>query len=380
MATVNKTAKDFINVSGDGTNLGSLKTYLSSNNAVALYHNTTTKRLYWCDGTSDGVLLGSEVQKVDITDAGKLTITDYTGTAKEYDLSIDGALDALKTTIQGDYNAKFTTVNTTITNLATTVSGKVASVTGNLVRYVTPAGGTPDATQPIIDFFSEYDSTKNKINFYQGTSNSGTLLCSIDTTDFVYKGMIDEVSFDKNTKILTIDFNTNAGKADIEIDMSSLVDTYKAGDGLELANDGTFSLKLGEGLKINDAKNLAIDTDWLTSKLGDYGVASLGGKKGKISLGVSTDYYFGNSSSPENGVELPYNSVVLSTKDVSGNNAATASLMAAANPNNLLANLAYLIKNHPSLVTNLAMKGVNIDIDTNDSATYDFSPKLYTIS
>ena len=38
-------------------------------------------------------------------------------------------------------------------------------------------------------------------------------------------------------------FNTDAGKEEIDIDVTSLVDTYNAGDGLNLA-DHTFSLKI----------------------------------------------------------------------------------------------------------------------------------------
>lgn len=70
----------------------------------------------------------------------------------------------------------------------------------------------------------------------------GYVLSEIDASDFIKDGMINAVSFDETSKNLTIQFNTDAGHEDITVDLKSLVDTYKAGDGLSLASDGTFTV------------------------------------------------------------------------------------------------------------------------------------------
>ena len=53
-------------------------------------------------------------------------------------------------------------------------------------------------------------------------------IASIDATQFVKDGMVQNVSFDPETKVLTIAFNTDAGIENIEVDLASLVDAYTA--------------------------------------------------------------------------------------------------------------------------------------------------------
>ena len=55
--------------------------------------------------------------------------------------------------------------------------------------------------------------------------------------------MVDSVAFDPDTKKLTITFNTDSGKEDIEVDLTSLVDTYQSGDGISI-NGKTVSVKV----------------------------------------------------------------------------------------------------------------------------------------
>lgn len=63
----------------------------------------------------------------------------------------------------------------------------------------------------------------------------------IDATDFIYDGMIDDVSYDKKTHAITITFNTKSGKTPIKVDISDLIDTYSAGNGLSCV-DNTFGI------------------------------------------------------------------------------------------------------------------------------------------
>ena len=67
-------------------------------------------------------------------------------------------------------------------------------------------------------------SSDGKTVYLKG--KEGATISSIDTTKFVKDGMIDTVTFDTQTGILKFIFNTDAGKTQIDVPMSSLVDTY----------------------------------------------------------------------------------------------------------------------------------------------------------
>lgn len=79
-----------------------------------------------------------------------------------------------------------------------------------------------------------YDSTAKKIKLL-GINDAK--IAEIDATDFIKDGMVDKVEFDPETKILTITFNTVSGKEAIPVNLSSLVDTYTAGEGIAIDNN-----------------------------------------------------------------------------------------------------------------------------------------------
>lgn len=96
--------------------------------------------------------------------------------------------------------------------------------------------------------------------------------------------MVNTVSFDPDSKVLTITFNTDSGKEAIEVDLSSLVDTYTAGNGIAIANNivsikvdstseaflsvGTAGVKIsGVQSAIDTAKNAVIGSVTDTSAL-----------------------------------------------------------------------------------------------------------------
>lgn len=127
----------------------------------------------------------------------------------------------------------------------------------------------------------KYDSTGKKIQLL-GINNA--VIAEIDATDFIKDGMVDRVEFDPDSKVLTIIFNTVSGKDAIPIDLSSLVDTYTAGNGIAIAGNvvsvkrdtdsegflsvGTNGVKLsGVQNEINTAKDAVIgyDTDTAAS-------------------------------------------------------------------------------------------------------------------
>lgn len=80
----------------------------------------------------------------------------------------------------------------------------------------------------------KYDSTNKKI---QLLGINDAKIAEIDATDFIKDGMVNNVEFDPETRILTITFNTDSGKEAITVDLSSLVDTYRAGKGIAIDNN-----------------------------------------------------------------------------------------------------------------------------------------------
>ena len=127
----------------------------------------------------------------------------------------------------------------------------------------------------------KYDSTAKKIRLL-GIGDAK--IAEIDATDFIKDGMVDNVQFDTTSKILTITFNTVSGKEAIPVDLSSLVDTYTAGNGIAIDKNivsvkrdtssekflsvGTNGVKLsGVQDEIDKAKNAVIgyDADTATS-------------------------------------------------------------------------------------------------------------------
>lgn len=127
----------------------------------------------------------------------------------------------------------------------------------------------------------KYDSTTKKIQLL-GIKNA--VIAEVDASDFIKDGMVNTVSFDPSSKSLNITFNTDSGKETITVDLSSLVDTYTAGNGIaidknavsikvdptseEFLSVDTAGVKIsGVQNAINSAKNEVVgsDTDTATS-------------------------------------------------------------------------------------------------------------------
>lgn len=127
----------------------------------------------------------------------------------------------------------------------------------------------------------KYDSTAKKI---QLLGIGDAKIAEIDATDFIKDGMVNKVEFDPASKILTITFNTDSGKEAITVNLSSLVDTYTAGNGITITGNvvsvkrdttsepflsvGTAGVKLsGVQDKIDEAKDAVVghDDDTATS-------------------------------------------------------------------------------------------------------------------
>ena len=95
----------------------------------------------------------------------------------------------------------------------------------------------------------EYDSSAKKIYLYGSAKDEAHKIGEVDCTDFIKDGMLKSATYNESTHILTLTFNTDSGETQpITVDLSTLVDTYDAGDGLALVKDGvdhpTFKINL----------------------------------------------------------------------------------------------------------------------------------------
>lgn len=173
----------------------------------------------------------------------------------------------------------------------------------------------------------KYDSTEKKI---QLLGINDVKIAEVNAADFIKDGMVSDVSFDTESKTLTITFNTDSGKEAIPVDLSSLVDIYTAGKGIDITenvisvkvdptSEGDFLSASTAGVKlsgikteITKAKNEVVgsetDTrslntvhgakafakDYANSLAGNYATSTQGGKADtalqSITKGTDGDY------------------------------------------------------------------------------------------
>lgn len=152
-------------------------------------------------------------------------------------------------------NVKFTKdadgLSANVTIPAATVTGvaandKVLSLTNKLVSATVG-----------LDYGDATTEALNGKKAIKLVGKEGVVISEIDASAFIKDGMIQSVAFDTKTKHVTITFNTAAGKKPIDVDLSTLVDTYKAGTGLSLATDGTFSVNTTTIATVENATTLA---------------------------------------------------------------------------------------------------------------------------
>lgn len=144
-------------------------------------------------------------------------------------------------------------INSTVENNTTLIEGNTADIEELFKIAVTNA--SYNATDSTIEFFNK----------------SGELLCSIDATSFLENGLIEGVSMktEDEATYLVITFKTTDGTQDVEVDVTTLIDVYTAGNGIDITGnaisvkidpDSDEYLSVGEnGLKLYGVKE-AIDS------------------------------------------------------------------------------------------------------------------------
>ena len=88
-----------------------------------------------------------------------------------------------------------------------------------------------------------YDNGTKKINL---TGKSNAVIATIDATDFIKDGMVQNVELEGNNLVFT--FNTDAGKDVVSVDLSKFIDVYEAGGGIIISGK-TIAVKVGAGDK-----------------------------------------------------------------------------------------------------------------------------------
>ena len=105
-------------------------------------------------------------------------------------------------------------------------------------------------TDLCVDIKTEKVNEKNTtfIVIY-GDSGKTKEISRVNANAFVKDGLLESATYNANTHILTLTFNTDAGKSAIDVDLGTLVDTYTAGDGLYFSDAGnhTFAIKIATG-------------------------------------------------------------------------------------------------------------------------------------
>ena len=91
--------------------------------------------------------------------------------------------------------------------------------------------------------------TKGTFIVIYGDSGKTREISRVNANAFVKDGLLESATYNANTHILTLTFNTDAGKSAIDVDLGTLVDTYTAGDGLYFSDEGhhNFAIKIATG-------------------------------------------------------------------------------------------------------------------------------------
>ena len=98
-------------------------------------------------------------------------------------------------------------------------------------------------TQSNDGLFADIKLSWDKKQGLKLIGKNSIVITTIPASDFIKDGMLDNATYDEETHKITLTFNTAAeGKQPIELNLSDLVDTYEAGNGLGLTGN-VFSVK-----------------------------------------------------------------------------------------------------------------------------------------
>lgn len=353
-------------------------TILKQGNVV---NNLTTDSATVPLSAAQGKELKRQINEKVTAETGKgLSSNDYTDGDKE---KLDGIDPGAQTNRE-------VTVNGNTIGLDSEANQSAIKISGNLVTA--PNNGEDSR----IEFYlsHQYYPTENKIRFfktatppetYNETTDGPDVVLTIDTSDFVQAGMINNVKYNDVTGELSITFPTiqtdgTLKDTTVKVDLSKLVDIYKAGNGLTatVGDDGTtFTVGLGNGLAFdaNKAITLSLAADGglyidnsgkLVVDFANNGVTSINGMGGGAYT-INTE-----------GVEVGTTGNTLRPIEVV-NDSAAKKLKIKARPADMLAQFFH--ENNEDATSGIRAKGVKITEDANGnpySMLMDFTPKVWS--
>ena len=201
---------------------------------------------------NDTAVESSFVTKVDEADGkiivsrGKVTSNDKTVTINN---GVDGGIDVSAnidgtTIIKNASSGVLSVASGALTQYKGSNAVKVSEVDPENNKTVSLSINSNDKvlTQSNDGLFANINLTWDREQGLKLIGKDSIEIATIPATDFIKDGMLENATYDEETHKITLTFNTDSGKQAVELNLSDLVDTYEAGNGLELTGK-VFSIK-----------------------------------------------------------------------------------------------------------------------------------------
>lgn len=201
---------------------------------------------------NDTAVESSFVTKVDEADGkiivsrGKVTSNDKTVTINN---GVDGGIDVSAnidgtTIIKNASSGVLSVASGALTQYKGSNAVKVSEVDPENNKTVSLSINSNDKvlTQSNDGLFANINLTWDREQGLKLIGKDSIEIATIPATDFIKDGMLENATYDEKTHKITLTFNTDSGKQAVELNLSDLVDTYEAGNGLELTGK-VFSVK-----------------------------------------------------------------------------------------------------------------------------------------
>ena len=201
---------------------------------------------------TDSAVAKSFVTKVDQNN-GKITVARGEVTSKDKTVKMtdgtDGGFDVAvnidgTTIIKNESSGVLSVASGALTQYKGSNAVKVSEVDQENNKTVSLSINSNDKvlTQSNDGLFANINLTWDREQGLKLIGKDSIEIATIPATDFIKDGMLENATYDEKTHKITLTFNTDSGKQAVELNLSDLVDTYEAGNGLELAGK-VFSIK-----------------------------------------------------------------------------------------------------------------------------------------
>lgn len=186
---------------------------------------------------TDGLIT---VTRGEITSKDKtVKMTDGTDGGFDVAVNIDGT-----TIIKNASSGALSVASGALTQYKGTNAVKVSEVDPENNKTVSLSINSNDKvlTQSNDGLFANINLTWDKAQGLKLIGKDDAVIATIPATDFIKDGMLENATYDTATHKIKLIFNPDSEKTPIELNLSDLVDTYEAGNGLELTGN-VFSVK-----------------------------------------------------------------------------------------------------------------------------------------